>query len=69
MYFSDSEEKVCPAERSTKRSKPGNVGWANASSKLSGSANVQTEKNVSRDFKDLKSRGVNLESVDRLRRC
>jgi hypothetical protein len=26
MYFSDSEEKVCPAEMSAKRSKPGNVG-------------------------------------------
>jgi hypothetical protein len=26
MYFSDSEEKVCPAEMSAKRSKPGNIG-------------------------------------------
>jgi hypothetical protein len=69
MYFSDSEEKVCPAEMSAKRSKPGNVGWANASSEQSSSANAQTEKSVSREFKDLKSRGDNLESVDRLRRC
>jgi hypothetical protein len=59
MYFSDSEEKVCPAEMSAKRSKPGNIGWANALS----------EQSVSREFKDLKSRGDNLELVDRLRRC